>query len=423
MHPYLDHDLYDVAVLTIFKTYSSFSYKPQHSQWTILASFFLSRQDDLQSDVDDSKIKIIGLATGTKCLPATRLSSRGEVLHDCHAEVLARRATLKWFLEEIMRIRASENGTVSSQWIVEGTDGKYTLRVGVQLNLYVSTLPCGDASMRYLAGLQDEGMATLKNFDIFPNLDPTATSRGRDNYSRLGALRTKPGRADSPPTLCMSCSDKIARWNALGIQGALSSRFLSPLYIGTMIIGEVPPDMEGVVREDCERAFWKRLDDLADHFSVHHPTLHFTNLPFVHSRSALGSSTSCNESLCWTADSRSFEVIINGLKRGVSPKDRYREKSRPRLSKIALFNLYKDVLHSFGDSLSSSTSATQTYLQVKLASKDYQTAKNRLIGKDGPFSGWVPTGIQWQIFNINGDNLSASPTQFMDTETAGSISS
>ena len=293
MHPNLDHDIpFDAAILTILKQFASFSYKPQHSQWTILASFFLTRPPQLQQesihdqDASNSEtktlIKVISLSTGTKCLPAARLSPRGEAVHDSHAEVLARRSALRWFLEEILRVRSSV-GSFSSDWIVEGQDGKYRLRDNVKLNLYVSTLPCkcllfvhnknieielnayitgGDASMRFLASVQDEEMATLKSTSNFLELDPSDASRGRDDYSRLGVLRTKPGRADSPPTLCMSCSDKIARWNILGIQGALGSRILSPLYIDAVVIGEVPVHMRDVIREDCERAFWSRLGEI-----------------------------------------------------------------------------------------------------------------------------------------------------------------
>lgn len=127
----------------------------------------------------------------------------------------------------------------------------------------------GDASTRFLASLQDAEMAALKDSTIFAPLPPGAASRGRDNYALLGVLRTKPGRADSLPTLSMSCSDKIASWNILGFQGALASRFLGPLYLSRIIIGEVPLNIQSSVREDCERALWRRLEGVNSTFFLH----------------------------------------------------------------------------------------------------------------------------------------------------------
>ncbi|KAI8462769.1 MAG: hypothetical protein J3K34DRAFT_498243 [Monoraphidium minutum] len=48
-----------------------------------------------------------------------------------------------------------------------------------------------------------------------------------------GALRRKPGRGDA--TLSMSCSDKLARWGCVGVQGALLAALLGgPLYLDTL---------------------------------------------------------------------------------------------------------------------------------------------------------------------------------------------
>jgi tRNA-specific adenosine deaminase 1 len=176
----------------------------------------------------------------------------------------------------------------------------------------------GDASTRLLASMQDEEMAALKDSTPIPfNLD--ATSRGRDNYSRLAVLRTKPGRADSLPTLCMSCSDKVASWNVLGFQGALAAHLFGPLYLSTITIGEVPPNMQHTVKDDCERAFWKRLEcirgipvqlfmvimsdlwllGLPPGYTLHRPSIQFTSHPFMHSRTTVDAvpsiGGSCNE--------------------------------------------------------------------------------------------------------------------------------
>lgn len=52
----------------------------------------------------------------------------------------------------------------------------------------------------------------------------------------LGVLRRKPGKGD--PTLSLSCSDKIAKWTCLGLQGCLLSDHLAnPLYLTLLVVG------------------------------------------------------------------------------------------------------------------------------------------------------------------------------------------
>lgn len=121
----------------------------------------------------------------------------------------------------------------------------------------------GDASMRYLAATQDPAMAAFKDAAPPAPPPPGAASRGRNNYALHGVLRTKPGRADSPPTRCMSCSDKLAAWNVLGVQGALAASLFAPVYARSVILGNIPEDLRPAVREDCERALYGRLKDIS----------------------------------------------------------------------------------------------------------------------------------------------------------------
>lgn len=117
----------------------------------------------------------------------------------------------------------------------------------------------GEASTAYLARqqlLNDPNMAALQASATADACQtPTGLAgapslsagpvRGRAGYPRVRTLRTKPGRPDSPAAYSLSCSDKIARYGALGLQGALLSDMLEPIWLTGIVLGPVVAD------EDC----------------------------------------------------------------------------------------------------------------------------------------------------------------------------
>ncbi|KAF9782591.1 adenosine deaminase/editase [Thelephora terrestris] len=389
----------DYLATAVNAVYTSLRFKPPIGQYTILAGFVLASPE---------RLHVISLATGSKCLPANRLSRCGESVNDSHAEILAKRGALLWFFDEIHRIK-TRSSEEPSHWLEKHPSGRYRLRDVVCMHMYISTVPCGDASMRFLANSQDPEMARLKESTPFEAQPSSMPWRGRNNYHCYGVLRTKPARADSPTTASMSCSDKIAAWNVLGLQGALGSLVFMPLYVHSVVIGEVPLDIRDLVLGDCRRAFWERTQDLEglpDGYRMNKPSIYFTSVPFVHARSSLRpkeKASSCNDSLCWIAESPTrpgYQVLINGLKRGVPQKLRYEPKSRPWLSKLTFFVALRTIdVESLQPGVE-----IESYHTTKLSASEYQATKDRLLAI-APFTAWIRNGEKYQNFDIRGNEV------------------
>jgi hypothetical protein len=66
--------------------------KENNPQLTVLSSFGLVREN--------GEIEIVGLGSGTKCIQRKDLEGGVCRVHQCHAEVIARRSLRQWLLNQ-----------------------------------------------------------------------------------------------------------------------------------------------------------------------------------------------------------------------------------------------------------------------------------------------------------------------------------
>ena len=227
----------------------------------------------------DGPPRVVAIGTGTKCLPAESRCPRGEALADSHAEVIARRALLRFAYDELDRLVTTDGpagsdpppiferdtSAVASDANATQPRAPFRLRPGIRLHLYCSQSPCGDASIfpgspsvpdaavprpeappaskRAKTTSAGGGGAGVTGAKLLRSDRADADAEFGVESQTVGAARLKPGRGQ--PTSCMSCSDKMARWARLGAQGGLLSAVLAtPLRIETVVVA-APEDGDG----------------------------------------------------------------------------------------------------------------------------------------------------------------------------------
>lgn len=203
----------------VIRTYEAMKLKGDIDN-SVLAGFLLF-------DSVKNELRVISFATGTKLLSGVQreqTAPNGPIfVHDCHAEVLARRALQCFIWENLDTYFADRR-----------------LKQHLSLHFYSSSPPCGDCCVHEIDG----------NVSVQTGAKPFGCDQHELAKSPPNVVRGKPGRG--PRAQSVSCSDKLCLWLNCGVEGSLLSRFVDTLQISSVCIG-------GGTKSSCLRAFYGRL--------------------------------------------------------------------------------------------------------------------------------------------------------------------
>ncbi|KAJ7307325.1 hypothetical protein JRQ81_009334 [Phrynocephalus forsythii] len=311
---------------------------------------------------------VVSIGTGNRCVKGEELSLKGETVNDCHAEIISRRGFIRFLYSELMKY----DPFAPEQSIFEPLEnGKMKIKDDTSFHLYIS-------SRRPL-------------FDDFVCVSATAAGEGGQHQPlfenpKQGKLRTKVENgegtipvesSDIVPTWdgiqhgerlrTMSCSDKILRWNVLGLQGALLSHFLQPVYLRSVTLGYL------YSQGHLTRAICCRMSRDGSTFQSGLPEPYFVNHPEVGRVSVYDSARQTGKtkesSVNWSLPDDADVEVLDGTKGKVDgPK-----LEVSRVSKMNLFTLFHLLCAKMDRK---DLQKLTVYSEAKEAAVTYQSAKS-----------------------------------------------
>ncbi|XP_064548639.1 double-stranded RNA-specific editase Adar isoform X4 [Drosophila montana] len=330
--------------------------------------------------------KVISVSTGTKCVSGEHMSVNGAVLNDSHAEIVSRRCLLKYLYAQL-DLQCNQ-ATAYQSIFVRNTDGQYPykLKSGVHFHLYINTAPCGDARI-FSPHENDTGVDKHPNRKARGQLRTKIESgEGTIPVKSSDGIQTWDGVLQGQRLLTMSCSDKIARWNIVGIQGSLLSAIIEPVYLHSIVLGSLLHP-EHMYRAVCGR-IEKSIQGLPPPYHLNKP-----RLALVTSAEPRNQAKAPNFGINWTIGDTELEVVNSLTGRTIGGQV-------SRITKQAFFDKYGFLMKNLPGM--PNRKVTKDYGETKADVKDYQTAKQELFSafKREDLGSWLKKPIEQDQFGL-----------------------
>ncbi|KAK1154640.1 double-stranded RNA-specific adenosine deaminase [Acipenser oxyrinchus oxyrinchus] len=385
--------LHDQIAMLSHQRFNALTARIQHCLLgrKILATFVMKRGEEHLGTV-------VSMGTGNRCVKGEELSLKGDTVNDCHAEIISRRGFIRFLYSELFKYDpASNEGSIFEP--SEG--GKVRVKKGIPFHLYISTAPCGDGAL-FDKSCSDlpAPQGSCQHQPLFENIKQgklrtkVENGEGTIPVESSDIVPTWDGIQHGERLRTMSCSDKMLRWNVLGLQGALLTHFMEPVYLSSVTLGYL------YSHGHLTRAVCCRMSRDGDAFKQSLPTPFTVNHPQVGRVSVYDSirhtGKTKESSVNWClSDELSVEVLdgtkgkVDGVKLAVS-----------RVSKSSLFQLFRAQCSRAGrgDLL-----ALPSYQDAKQAAQPFQRAKESFVRalQDMSYGNWICKPVEEKSFSCD----------------------